>query len=95
MCAEVMEVGCAGRLRPAACWSALGPPGGGVVWVRPVVGLVGGCWPPALGGAGGWGSPPYLSDFLGNVVGRVGVLAPSQPHAHSCPCAVVHGVAEG
>ena len=65
------------------------------MWVRPVVGLDGGCWPPALGGAGGLGSPPFLTDFLGNVVGRVGVLAPLLPHALASPRAAVLGVAEG
>ena len=50
---------------------------------------------PRWAGPGVWGPPPYLPIFPGNVVGRVGVLAPLQPHAHSCPRAAVHGAAEG
>ena len=50
---------------------------------------------PRWAGPGAWGSPPYLPVFPGNVVGRMGVLAPLLPHALACPRAAVLGAAEG
>ena len=87
----------AGRLRPTACWSALGPPGGGGVWERPAVWAWGAVfWPPALGGAGGLGTPTLPTVLVLGLVGwGCWPLAPLQPHALSCPRAAVHGAAEG
>ena len=65
MYAEVMEVGCAGRLRPAACWSALGTPGGGGGLGAPGVGAWGGLLAARAGRGRGFGDPhPTYRFFL-------------------------------